>query len=928
MKRFAVLLLIFALFGYCNPVEKELEVIHLTCEYFSNPAGIDTGSPLLGWMIRSVHYGITQSAYQVLVADDPELLSKNNGNIWDSGKIMSDRSVQIPYGGTRLESERKYYWKVKIWDQSGRESGWSETAFWQMGLLHPENWDGARWIGFEELPDSMRIVPGIHGFGNNLGEKGVKRPVVPLFRKEFDLTKKIASATLFISGLGQYEAYINGARIGDAFLTPGWTDYDKTIFYNTWDVTSMLKKGGNALGVIVGNGFYNVNRERYRKLVVAYGMPKLICKLKVTYTDGSSETIVSDDEWRTAPSPVTYSSIYGGEDYDAQMEQDGWNEAGFNDSGWKQALPVEAPAGELHAEKDYPVAICEIIPVREVRKLADSTWLYDFGQNASGIVELKVKGKKGQQVRMFPAELIRPDGTANQRATGSPYYYTYTLKGEGEEMWRPRFTYYGFRYVQVEGAVPESSGASGGLPVVQELKLLHNRNAAPQNGSFECAGELFNRIHVLIDWAIKSNLQSVVTDCPHREKLGWMEQTFLMGAGINFNYDIYHLYRKLVYDMIDAQTSEGLIPDIAPEYVEFVAGFRDSPEWGSAGVILPWLLYRWYDDRETIEKAWTMMNRYAVYLKNKSDHHILSHGLGDWFDLGPARPGPAQLTPMALTATAIYYYDVKLLSQMAAVLGKTDEQKRLEAWAEEIKGAFNEKFLDRENGVYSTGSQTAMSMPLCVGLVDDSLQNRVLSNLVDSIRANGNALTAGDIGFHYLVEALTNGGASQLLFEMNNRDDVPGYGYQLKKGATTLTESWAALEEVSNNHLMLGHLMEWFYQGVGGIRQAENSTGFRDLVIRPEIVGDLTYANTSFLSPYGPVSTQWQKADDLFTLMVEIPVNTQATVYLPVAGEVTVNGQDPAVGLAPGLTGTEVRDGKMICQTGSGKYVFRVKSEK
>lgn len=925
MKHFSVLLLLFVLFNSCISDKDQLEINHLSCEYFINPLGVESASPSLGWKVHSPKNGMLQSAYRILVADNPELLNAEKGNIWDSEKVVSDRSIQVAYQGATLESGKKYYWKVKIWDQDNQELGWSEMSYWQMGLLRPEDWDGAKWIGFEELPDSMRIVPGIHGAGNNLGERGVQRPVIPFFRKEFDLTKKIASATLFISGLGQYEAYVNGEKIGNAFLTPGWTDYGKTVFYNTWDITSVLKKGENVLGAMVGNGFYNVNRERYRKLVVAFGMPKLICKLQVTYTDGSSEAIVSDDEWRTAPSPVTYSGIYGGEDYDAQMEQDGWNEVGFNDAEWKQAILVEASAGELHAEKDYPVAICDTIPIRQVRKLADSTWLYDFGQNASGIVELKVKGKRGQQVRLYPAELIRPDGTANQRATGSPYYYTYTLKGEGEETWRPRFTYYGFRYVQVEGAVPDTPDVQSDLPLVKGLKLLHNRNSAPQNGSFDCSNELFNQIHELINWAIKSNLQSVVTDCPHREKLGWMEQTFLMGAGINFNYDIVHLYRKLVYDMIDAQTTEGLVPDIAPEYVVFEGGFRDSPEWGSAGVILPWLLYCWYDDRKTMEEAWPMMNRYVSYLKGKSDHHILSHGLGDWFDLGPSRPGPAQLTPMALTATAIYFYDVQLLSQMASVLGKTDEQKQLKSWAGEIKEAFNQKFFNAETGVYSTGSQTAMSMPLCVGLVEDPFREKVLKNLVDSIQADGNALTAGDIGFHYLVEALTDGGASQLLFEMNNRDDVPGYGYQLKKGATTLTESWAALEEVSNNHLMLGHLMEWFYQGVGGIRQAEGSTGFKEIEIRPEIVGDLTYANTTFLSPYGPIGTQWQKSDESFTLTVEIPANTHATVYLPVAGKVTVNGAELSASVIPGMLATEVRAGKTICKTGSGKYVIQVK---
>ena len=369
---------------------------------------------------------------------------------------------------------------------------------------------------------------------------------------------------------------------------------------------------------------------------------------------------------------------------------------------------------------------------------------------------------------------------------------------------------------------------------------------------------MLNRIHRLIDYAIKSNMQSVLTDCPHREKLGWLEQTYLMGNGVHFRFDIAQLYRKQVSDMIDAQTAEGLVPDIAPEYVEFLGGFRDSPEWGSAAVILPYLLWKWTGDTRIIETAWPMMFDYARYLEKKSSGHILNYGLGDWFDLGPKSPGVSQLTPVALTATAIYYHDVNLLAEMAAVTGKP-EKEMLEKWAENIRTAFNSRFFDRERRVYSTGSQTAMSMPLCVGIVDPPSREKVFTNLVDSIVAGNKALTAGDVGFHFLIEALTRGGASDLIFDMINRDDVPGYGYQLKKGATALTESWPALENVSNNHLMLGHVMEWFYAGLGGIGQAPASSGYREIEIRPEIPGDLTFVNTSFHSLPGWIRSNWKK---------------------------------------------------------------------
>jgi alpha-L-rhamnosidase len=463
------------------------------------------------------------------------------------------------------------------------------------------------------------------------------------------------------------------------------------------------------------------------------------------------------------------------------------------------------------------------------------------------------------------------------------------------------------------------------LPKIVGLEMLHTRNSTPEVGKFECSNQLFNRINSLIDWAIKSNLQSVVTDCPHREKLGWLEQTLLMGGGIHYNFDLFHLYSKQVEDMIEAQTPDGLVPDIAPEYVVFEKGFRDSPEWGSASVVLPWMVYKWYGDISVMEKAWPMMIKYVEYLKSKSKDNIVSHGLGDWFDYGPKRPGPAQLTPMALTATAIYYYDLKLLTEMAGLLGKKEEQKSLSAWADEVKKSFNKEFFNEKTCVYSTGSQTAMSMPLCFGMVDNQLRGKVVENLVDSIKKHNKALTAGDVGFHYLVQALTEGGASQLLFEMNNRDDVPGYGFQLRKGATALTESWPALEEVSNNHLMLGHIMEWFYTGLGGISQEENSTAYKEISIHPDPVGDITEVKTSYQSLYGLIDCAWQKKNNVFTLSIDIPVNASAKVYFPVKQIQKIKENGKPIEGNKEFEPINSSKNESVLKVGSGKYSFEVK---
>jgi len=905
--------------------QNPMEVNDLLCENLNNPMGITNTTPRFSWILKSKKRDQVQTAYQILVASTIENLKRNNGDMWDSKKVESDNSILIDYKGGELKPAISYYWKVKVWNREGDDLGWSKTGTWQMGLLKVNDWGNAKWIGYHELPDSMRVVPGLEPDDENLGNKAIERAVIPMFRKEFELSKKIRAASLFISGLGQYEASINGMKIGASFLTPGWTNYDKSVFYNCYDVETFLQQGKNAIGVIVGNGFYYINRERYKKLVVAYGEPTLIGQLRVTYTDGTVETFVTDENWKCAPSPIIYSSIYGGEDYDAQLEQSNWNKYGFNDSEWQNALLVKGPSGQLIAENDYPAKVMEKIDVKKITLLHSGSFLYDFGQNVSGIIELIVKGKKGQQIKLIPAELITKDSMANQTATGDPSFFTYTLKGDDVESWMPRFTYYGFRYVQVDGAVPDAYKTDSDAPCVVSLKLLHTRNSSPATGSFKCSYDLFNRTNELIRWAIKSNFQSVITDCPHREKLGWLEQTYLMGGSIHYNFDLFQLYIKQVHDMMESQTKDGLVPSFAPEYKQSKGGFRDSPEWGSACVILPWLIYKWYSDKSVMEKAWPMMVRYVEYLKGKSVQNILSYGLGDWFDLGPQIPGPSQLTPVALTATAIYYYDLVLLSEMAGILNKDEEKKSFFKWASEVKTAFNSIFYNSQTAVYSTGSQTAMAMPWCVGLVDETNKIKVMENLTDSITAHGKVLTAGDVGFHFLVSALTKGNKSRLLYEMNARDDVPGYGYQIKKGATALTESWAALEIVSNNHLMLGHLMEWFYSGLGGIDQEENSAGYKKIIIKPEITGDITFSKTRYQSPYGEIRCDWDKQTDMLKMDVKIPVNTTAKIFIPVKEGSIVAENGVEVTKVKDIKVLTEKEGWMICQIGSGSYSFTVK---
>lgn len=739
-------------------------------------------------------------------------------------------------------------------------------------------WAGAKWIAYEKLPDSLKIVPAVHGSGNNLGEKGIKRSVVPLFRKTFTVSEKIKKAVINISGLGHYELELNGEKVGDRFLAPGWTNYDKRIFYNTFDITSQLKTGENAIGVLVGNGFYNVNRERYRKLVIAYGYPKLIFNLSIQYKNGQVQNIVSDENCRVLPSPITFSSIYGGEDYDARLEQKGWSTAAFDDSGWQTPVLTGDSISILEPENDNPLKIMQAFQVKEITKSKTGQTIYDFGQNASGIISLKVKGNKGTLVKIRPDELINVEGNITQRSGGGPYELNYILKGEGEETWQPRFTYYGFRYADVEITEPENATEK---TEILELKMLHTRNSAPTVGTFICSDTLFNQTFELINWGIKSNLASVATDCPHREKLGWLEQTYLIGPSMHYNFDIQKLYGKIVGDMMDSQLDSGLVPDIAPEYVPFLAGFRDSPEWGSASVIIPWQMYKWYGDIELLKNAYPMMKRYVEYLGTKAENNILSHGLGDWYDLGPNHPGEAQLTPKAVTATSVYFFDLKIITRVAELLGFAEDSKEFGMLAEQVRQDFLKNFYNEKTGVCSTGSQTAYAMPLYTGLIPETDMKKVLNNLVDSIKTNDYALTAGDIGYHFLVRVLSENGRSDILYKMNNRTDRPGYGYQLERGATSLTESWDALTTSSNNHMMLGHLMEWFYAGLGGIYQAENSVAYNEIIIAPKPVGDISWVKCFFNSTKGMISSEWEKNENSFTLKVEVPKEAVATVILP-----------------------------------------------
>jgi hypothetical protein len=900
---------------FCFGSSAQINVGAAFCENRSNPNGVNLKDIVFSWELESDEKSVFQTAYQLVISSSQEELNANNFDVFDSGTIKSSQSIQVGYKGKVLQPANTYYWKVKVWNHKDQNSDWSVNQYFTTGLFSRTDWKNAKWIGYEDFPESLRVVPFVHGKMNKDNPRIVKNAVAPLLRREFTVSRKINRALFFVSGLGHYEASVNGSKIGNSFLAPGWTNYDKTVLYNTYDITAQLQKGKNTLGVLLGSGFYNVSQERYAKGTGAFGNPKMIGLLKLSYEDGTYEYVVSDDNWKVSKSPITFNNIFGGEDYDARLEQLGWDTNSFTDRSWRPVVVVRPPTGNLVPEIDYPVQLMDTLEVMKVTQLEKDTYVYDFGQDASGILKIRVKGLPGQIVKLVPGEVLDLNGKVDQ-GIAPDHTYSYTLKGDGVEIWQPTFTYYALRYAEVNLLGISVNDSLEHLPEILDIELLHNRNSTPINGSFSCSNDLFNKIYGLIDWAIKSNLQSYITDNPQREKLSWQGEQNFMRNSIGYTYNIQNLYHGLVQNTMDAQHESGLVPDISPEYIQFTGPFVDSPEWGTTAILNMWFLYRFYGDTRTIYKAYPMMIKYAQFLEGKAEDNLLMYGLGDWLDVGPNHESPANLTPMGITATAYYYYAIHSLSQMAGLIGNNKDEAYYRDLAEKIKDSFNTMFFDPEIKVYGTGSQTAMAIPLSLGMVEDKYQNAVLRNLVNSIRAHGNMITAGDVGHRFLVDALYKNDYEQVLFDMNNRDDVPGYGYQLKQGATSLAETWEG--SASMNQLAMGHILEWFYGGIAGILPEENSIAFKHIKIKPQPVGDIKWAKGTFRSPYGWIRTEWEKNDDNFVLNVKIPTNTLATVYLDktISEKVYVNGNPVAY--------RNLDNNEISFDLGSGQYEVRV----
>lgn len=1050
-----------------------LTVVEPRTEGMNDPVGIDSTSPRLSWKLRSVERAARQGAWQVHAASSRNALLEEAPDLWDSGRVRSDRQFEIEYTGKPLVTGQTVWWRARVWDETGQRSAWGPVSTWMMGFVAPSRWS-ARWItdpellaltrtklGFSTPPtpdentphwlvldlgqthpiDSITLHALVHSTSERLGfprwfrlevanqpdfsdahvladhtkdginlwftrfaadAKGVQaryvriaatrlrmiaeeefpQPVgrlalrqievvsqgrnvaqgarvsasasleegpwsaaavvdgkeIPganpraaetlLVRREFKTAAPVRRGLLFVTGLGSYTVSINGREIGsEELLKPGWTETDRRCFYATHDVTSMLRAGSNAIGMTLAGGLYHVPAVpgRYTKLVTAPRPLVAFAELHVEYADGRREVIVTDGAWKVSPGPTTFAHLYGGEDYDARRDPSGWTEPGFDDHNWRSAVAVPGPAGELKGESEAgpPLRVTATLPVLTRTELRPGVEVFDLGQNAALMPRLGVRGAAGSTIKIRPAELLNADGSIDPTSTRpakSDASWNYTLAGRPEgESWAPRFFYHGARYLQVESTAP----AGAERPRIEFLAGAVVHADVAEAGAFRSSNELLNRIATMIRWAQRSNFAHVLTDCPHRERLGWLEQYHLNGPSLRYHYDLGRLFAKTFQDMSDAQRPNGLVPSICPEYVRFDEGFRDSPEWGSALILAAWQQYVWNGDTAPLRRHYDAMRRYFEYLESRSTNGILSHGLGDWYDRGPNHPGFAQLTPVPLTATAIFYEDAVVLARIATVLGRADDAARYSARAREIGEAFNREFFLAERAVYATGSQTSLAMPLALGLVPDGRAGAVLEALVENVRAHENSLTSGDVGHRYLLRALGESDRSDVVYDMNRQTEKPGYGFQLARGATSLPEAWDANRRSSQNHFMLGHLIEWLNEFVAGLSPDPAAPGFGRACVRPAPVGNLRWAESTYESVRGPFRVRWDRLEEnRLRIHVIVPANASAVVELPASpGQLITEGGVP-VSEAASVRALGTRSNRPAFEIGSGDYVF------
>ncbi len=851
--------------------------LDLRCEYLENPVGLDVNKPRFSWALEHSERGQAQTAYQMVVSSDPAC---EDPDIWDSDKVMSDQTLHVIFEGQSLQSDRAYFWKVRYWDNNDEPSPYSQTARFATGLFEPEDWEG-EWIG-----------------GKNQ------------LRKEFSVDGRIKRGMVHVCGIGYYELRLNGRKIGENVLDPGYTTYEKRMLYSTYDVTQTLQTGENAFGVMLGKGWSAVRL--------------LMLQLNVELENGEKISVSSDPSWKQTDGPIIEDSIYNGEVYDARLETPGWDLPGFDDSTWSAVESGIVPKGVLSAQKLPPIRVMDTIVPLKMTHPKKGVYVFDLGQNFSGWVELRVSGPRGCEVHLRHAELLYENGMINQENLRSARAEdVYILKGSGEESYEPRFTYHGFRYVELTGfpGVPNLDTIRG--------KVVHS--AVKQTGGFSCSQPLLNRLHHLVTWGQKTNLHSIPTDCNQRdERMGWLGDAHLTAEGAMMNFDMGAFYTKFIQDIRDVQDKKGTITDTVPH----IWGQRPAdPAWGTAYPLLCWYMYRHFGDKSLLVAQYEGVKDYVEFLRSEAKNDLLEFSYyGDWVAI--------EKTPGDFVSSLYYYYDVAILTEIAEALGYDAEIKTYRELAERIKKAIHAKYFDTDTKNYANGTQTANLLPLFLDIVPEEERGSVFGNLRNDILYKNNThLTTGIIGTKYLMEVLTEFRASDLAYDLATQTTYPSWGYMIANDATTLWELWqlkTGPSMNSHNHPMFGSVGAWLYRTLAGISQAEDSVGFRNILIRPHMVRDLEYAAGTIHSPRGHITSRWTKEGRNISLDVEIPVNTQAEIHIPKFdwegitlkenGKQIYSGQKFLTGIQGIHMVGETRQ-SMIVKIGSGRYSFQLSGE-
>ena len=833
--------------------------VDLRCEYKLDPLGIEVRAPRLTWQLEGTARGAAQSAYRVLVASTLEKLERNAADRWDSGEVASAETVLIPYDGAPLEARAECFWKVRVWDDEGRVSDWSAPAHWSMGLLHPDDWS-ARWIGYDASAGGVEEVAEVEETSD--GRPPLDLPPPPYLRKEFSAQKTVAKATLYATALGLYETYLNGQRVGEDYFTPGWTDFFYRVYYQTYDVTALLRQGINAWGTILADGWYagyvgfrrlnNLDKPRdYYE-----GVPRFRAQLEITYTDGTSERVITDDSWRAAYGSIREADLLMGERRDLRLRRPGWTETGFDDAGWEAPAVTEGVEILVQAHPGEPVQRQEELPAQSVNELQPGVFVYDLGQNMVGWVRLRVTGEAGTEVTLRHAEMLAEDGSLYMAALRQARPIdTYVLPG-GEVVLEPAFTFHGFRYVEVSGLSTP--------PALEDVTGIVLHSPLRRTGHFECSEPLLDQLHHNIVWGQKGNYLEIPTDCPQRdERLGWTgDAQFFMPTAL-YTADIGAFFTKWLVDLVqDSQFPAGYFADIAPN----IGLGGGAVAWGDAAVICTYLHYRYYGDERIVAEHYEPLVKYLDWLEETSERHVRKKlGYGDWVNLGGGAKDE-------VICTAYYYYVVTLMAEMASVIGRDDEAAQYAALAAEIRAAFIENFVGDDGSVLES-SQTGYALAFTMGLLPAELMDQAADHFVAEIERFDGHLATGFIGTPRLLPGLSRAGRLDTAYDLLLKRTFPSWLYQVTLGATTMWERWDGWTPEkgfqtpgmnSFNHYAFGAVGEFLYEHVGGIRHV--TPGFREVVIAPYPGGGLTWARTRYDSIRGTIASSWTHEDGLFVL--------------------------------------------------------------